>query len=303
MNQFISKDEYPPKMGGLKEIIFALNYCGRGAVFTKSDWNAAYKHVAVQQKQLRYQWFMWLQKYFLELCLIFGCVSSVGLYDRLARLIWMIAAAIEMYPYFLIIQHLDDLIMIGRGDDGRVQKVYQRYLDVCTKTGISLQEPKDAASDKAFGPTTEGSMLGIWFNTVTWKWWLSSDKVLRYANDLTDLLQTEETSQRTIWESVGKILYVSYLIPESKYYTCSLLKTNNQSEDPKARIKITEEMKREIRWWIPMVRLVGEGMPIPPTYNVCPPLALEADNDAARGSKKGAPGCGIVMGDAWAYLE
>ena len=39
VNQFISKKEYPPRMGGMEEIILALNYCGRGAVFAKCDWN------------------------------------------------------------------------------------------------------------------------------------------------------------------------------------------------------------------------------------------------------------------------
>ena len=70
----------------MHEILVAINYCGRGAKFSKCDWNAAYKHIALALGMLRYQWFMWLSMYFVELCLVFGCVSSVGIYDRLARL-------------------------------------------------------------------------------------------------------------------------------------------------------------------------------------------------------------------------
>ena len=54
VNAFIDKKWYPSEMGGMPEILVALNYCGRGAKFAKCDWNAAYKHVAVAQKELRY---------------------------------------------------------------------------------------------------------------------------------------------------------------------------------------------------------------------------------------------------------
>ena len=80
VNDFIDKRHYPSDMGGIKEIVWALNACGRGALFAKCDWNAAYKHVSVTRSQLCYQWFMWLTMFFVELCLIFGCTSSVGLY-------------------------------------------------------------------------------------------------------------------------------------------------------------------------------------------------------------------------------
>ena len=53
--------------------------------------------------------------------------------------------------------------------------------------GVSLQEPREAKEDKAFGPTTNGSMLGINFDTVAWKWWISEEKVIRYTNDLSDI--------------------------------------------------------------------------------------------------------------------
>ena len=81
VNDFIDADRYPAEMGGMKEILFAINYVGRGATFAKVDWNAAYKHVGVQRSQLKFQWFYWLGKYFYERCLIFGTISSVGIYD------------------------------------------------------------------------------------------------------------------------------------------------------------------------------------------------------------------------------
>ena len=64
-----------------------LNKAGRGGLICKTDWADAYKHVTVRQKDLPFQWFHWLGKLFCELCLIFGSKSSVGLYDRLAKVV------------------------------------------------------------------------------------------------------------------------------------------------------------------------------------------------------------------------
>ena len=303
VNAYIRKDEYPALMGGMKEILVALNYVGRGAKFFKCDWNQAYKHIGVRPGQLKYQYFKWLGRYFIELCLVFGNVSSVGIYDRLARLMWLIAASIVGYQHFLVVQHLDDLCAIGSGKDGKLEELYRVYWEVCTSVGVSLQEPKEAKEDKAFGPTDNGSMLGINFDTVTWKWWISEEKVIRYTNDLSDIKNSSVVKQSQIWSSVGKVLYVASLVPESRYYTSELIRVNNLSDDPNANVLVTKKLKKQLEFWILLIKLVGEGMPIPQAETVCPPHAWQADSDAAGGSLSGNPGCGIVFGNAWAELR
>ena len=173
---------------------------------------------------------------------------------------------------------------------------------VCERVGVKLQDVKDSSADKAFAPTTRGSMLGIWFCTVEWIWWISSEKVSRYCNDLSEMMTRGVTTQRSVWETVGKILYVSVLIPGSKYHTSALLKANKQSRDPNAEVVLTRLMKEQLRWWIDMIRLVGDGMPIPSSYDMCPMNALVADSDAAGGTLRGGAGCGVVFQGAWAQV-
>ena len=302
VNDHINSKDYPSRMGGLPEIVRALNYCGRGALFFKCDYNAAYKHLAVRHDQLNFQYFKWLHMYFVEKCLIFGNSNSVGLYDRFARLMWVVVATILNYPRAWIIQHLDDLCVIGPSDGVKIKAFYKMYTQFCAEAGVSLQDPKEASEDKAYDITHCASMLGVWFNTKSWRWWLASDKVNRYINDLDMILHSQSVKQHEVWSSVGKILYVSCLIPESKYYTSELIRAN-MGTDRNADVVITRRIREQIRWWIPMVQLVGEGLPIPPTYNTCPPLADEADTDAAGGSLNGVHGVGIVKGNAWAFLE
>ena len=124
VNQSIHKDEYPVRMGGMKHILYALNHSGVGALFFKCDWQSAYKHIHVKQKQLKYQWFNWLGMFFCELCLIFGNISSVGLYDRLARLMVTIAVQLAEFPPILAVQHLDDLCGISPKDGVAIWRFY-----------------------------------------------------------------------------------------------------------------------------------------------------------------------------------
>ena len=109
VNDFIDSSDYPSRMGGLPEILKALDLCGRGALFFKADYNAAYKHLAVKRNQLHLQYFEWMKKYFVESCLIFGNANSVGVYDRFKRLVWLAVRTILDYPRQWIIQYLDEL--------------------------------------------------------------------------------------------------------------------------------------------------------------------------------------------------
>ena len=68
-----------------------LNKCGKSCTFVKIDWAAAYKQKSIALEDRRIQYFEWLGRYFVELCLVFGCSTSVGIYDRFAKVILFIA--------------------------------------------------------------------------------------------------------------------------------------------------------------------------------------------------------------------
>ena len=68
----------------------------------------AYKQIAVHPEDLKLQWFQWLGKYFCELSLVFGAVSSVGIYDRLENIMLHIVLHRSKFPPSMVSQHLDD---------------------------------------------------------------------------------------------------------------------------------------------------------------------------------------------------
>lgn len=304
INHCLDKKTYPVKMGGIKEFVRALNFWGRGAKFCKVDWESAYKHFWIREKDLRYNWVKWLDKYFCELCLVFGCVSSVGLYDRGAKVILYIALREAEFPIWCCIQHLDDVCSVGGRDGKLVAKFYSTYCRVCKDVGVSLASTDEP--DKAFAPTTEGLILGVMFCTETWTWWLREDKLNRILWDIEEMLGKADTNLSSFWSVMGKIMYVKELAPQGRYYISELMKLNFSSDDGSTIVKITGEVKEQLRWWSIFLRLcfqAGDRMPIPSGYDLPPPWAKTGDSDAAGGSHSAiGNGMGVVVGRQWVYF-
>ena len=168
---------------------------------------------------------------------------------------------------------------------------------------MSLAETSDP--DKAFGPQTKGQLLGINFDSEKWIWYLDESKLNRYVNDINSMIMVNETDLRTVKSVVGKILYISPLIPGSKYHLSELHAINDYTGEKNLNdiVLITKEAKEQLRWWLVMARLAGEGMPIPSGYDECPPWAVMGDSDAAGGTRfQTGHGMGAVMGQGWAYV-
>ena len=226
----------------------------------------------------------------------------MGIFDRGARLVIWIALLLAAYPQFLVVQHLDDMCCIGTRDGKHLQRYYDTYKWVCEQVGISLAGTDN--KDKSFEPNTKGQLLGIHFDTISWKWWLSDEKISRYTNDIMDLYRKKEASQRVIWEVVGKILYVSPLIPDSRYHLSALLKANKKSKNANELVILDDLALSQLLWWRAMIPLCATGAPIPSGYNECPLWAQFGDSDAAGGSLMvSGRGVGVVLGNKWTFVH
>ena len=126
----------------------ALHSMGRGRFIVKMDWRAAYKHLRVKPDDVRLQFFRWCGMYFAELCLIFGGISSVGLYDRLARVVLHIALHGCSILRRQVARHLDDVV--AAGTLAETLEFYERYKSVADNLGVDLVPVTDP--EKAFEP-------------------------------------------------------------------------------------------------------------------------------------------------------
>jgi hypothetical protein len=109
VNDGINSEEFPAVMSSTGKWLEVLHKAGRGCRMCKNDWADAYKHISTRAEDVDLQWFCWLEKFFVELCLVFGAASSPGIYDLVAKVVLdLVNRTAGMRPEF-VCQHLDDV--------------------------------------------------------------------------------------------------------------------------------------------------------------------------------------------------
>ena len=150
----VSGWDYETKMGGVKDLLRAINATGHGALLAKIDWNNVYKHFQVNSSNQRFNYFKWLDRLFIELCLVFGNINSAGIYDHGARCVKNCVINETGFLSHMAVQHLHDMCAVGRADTRELEMFYTAYRQFCSDLGISLA-PTDTRTKPLAQPPGE----------------------------------------------------------------------------------------------------------------------------------------------------
>ena len=301
VNEGINPAEFPTTMSSTTAWLRVLRTAGKYAKMCKIDWADAYKHVAVCREDTELQWFSWAGMAFKELCLIFGCASSAGLFDRLAKVVLHIVLAKSNFPKMLTVQHLDDCCAAAPANSTDLELFDFTFNKVAQAIGVKLA-PRDDP-DKSFAPSTSGLVLGIRYDTVSWTWSLGQEKLIRLLHDLQSLISSDSTPLVRIWSIVGKLIHIKPLIPCGKFNFHHLLKASAMSTNKHEVIILNSKCKQQLFFWYSMLRICPGNTPIPDPDIKLPPWAIDVYCDAAGGSlDKSGLGVGAVTYNWWAYL-
>lgn len=312
VNAGIKKEDFPAKMSSTSKFLEVLDRAGRGCEMVKIDWSDAYKHCAVAASDLDLQWFKWLGMYFCELDLIFGGVSSVGIYDRLAKVVLSVVQGISGMPKDLICQHLDDVCAAAPAGSGLALKFDKAYAAVAKQIGVKLA-PRDEP-DKSFGPSTQGIVLGVMYDTVNWTWAVPQDRLDIIINLIWDVLEAKEVPSKMFESLVGKIVHVKPLVPDARFHVSELQRAVGDIrreakqqelagvEEP-IWVQKTDLMVAQLHYWRVVLPACSGKIPIPNPRQGVPAMVDHFYTDAAGGSLS-APGQGLggVGRGWWSYL-
>ena len=310
VNAGIDKDEFAAKMSSTKQFLGVLERAGRGCRMVKIDWSDAYKHCPVAASDLNLQWFEWLGRYFCELDLIFGGVSSVSIFDRVAKVVLSVVQKASSTPAEQICQHLDDVCAAGPED--MMVRFDETYKVVAERIGVKLA-PRDDP-EKSFGPSTQGVVLGVHYDTVGWTWAVPKERLDVILALLHDTLNMERIPAKTMETLVGKILHVKPLVPGSRFHVDKLQlaigdirreerRQEDAGESSPITVRKTPQLVAQLLYWKVLLPACSGRVPIPKPGDQVPVGALDFYTDAAGGSlsSKGH-GVGAVGQDWWAYM-
>jgi hypothetical protein len=258
---------------------------GRGALICKIDWADAYKHIAVREADLPLQYFQWLGKHFVELCLIFGTASSPGIYDHLAKVVLDLCLRASGFPREWVIQHLDDVCAAAPRGSNALERFDKTYAEMARGLGVKLA-PRDSP-DKAFGPCTSGTVLGVHYDTVSWTWGIPREKLAKLAEQVKAMLWAWEARQDEIQSVVGRIVHMKPLVPDGRFHMDQLNSLLAVKQRGRELVELTAGFKRQLHFWLTMLLACSDRCSIPAPLVHLPPWALDCFTDAAGGSLEG----------------
>ena len=185
-------------------------------------------------------------------------------------------------------------------DLNKLQKLDAVFFEVADFLGVKLA-PRDD-KDKSFGPSQDGVVLGIYYDTKNWVWALPEEKLARLMVTLDKTIKASSISQQDMWSLTGKLIHIKPLIPSGKYNIDHVLRANSLSDDKDFVVKITDELRSQLEFWRTVIPLCNGFISIPDPDPFMPPWTIEVYTDAAGGTVSSAGhGVGAVAGTWWCY--
>ena len=159
-----------------KQFSFMIRSMGVRALMAKTDLSQAYKCLPVALVQRELQRFMFGDKIFEELRLVFGDTYAPMFFDRFHTVILVaFVSSVSGVPRCIWEKCIDDVPVVvpeGRGD--WLRRHVDQYKQVCDYLGIKLSSTDNAS--KGFETQQVGEVLGIVFNTIDMTWKLPERK-------------------------------------------------------------------------------------------------------------------------------
>ena len=301
VNDGIDNTLFPAEMSSTQKWLAVLDKAGHGCVIMKIDWSDAYKHIPAREVDIVLQWFTWLGMGFAELCLIFGTSSSVGIYDRAAKVVLEIVIRISKFPRDWVVQHLDDVCGAAPARSPALANFESVYRKVAAQVGVCLA-PTDNP-DKAFLPCMAGVVLGVFYNTESLTWSIPEDKLSRLLGQIDMVMSGGTVEQGEMMSLCGRILHYAPLVPAGRFNIDYIIRASSVSKDKRAVLEVSPELRRQLSFWMIVLRVSSGHCQIPERLGKMPVWTRECFTDAAGGSLEGVGrGCGAVSEEWWGYI-
>jgi len=250
-------------MATAKNFGYSVVDCGMDCLMWKWDMCDAYKHIPASMSDLRLQGFCWLGKYFLEKQQVFGSSYAPSAFDRLANTVESLALALTNFPKKQVHRILDDLPFVARADSLAGHEFSDIYRAICERIGINIAPPCPR-QEKAFEATTEGTVMGIRFNTKNLSWSFPVPKYTKLMNMIITALSGEDISLENMQKLLGVLNDFGQMLPFLRGFRFNLNKflvTLLQLETEPKPLPLSAAS--ELRVWALAAHTAVNGLPIP----------------------------------------
>jgi hypothetical protein len=254
---------------------------GRNALMSKTDIQDAYKLIPNPVQEWRYYGFSWLGKFFVDTTTVFGSKTAPASFDPLPETIVNITCSIKKIPKAWVHRQLDDVPIVSPRRSGFTEAFTKGYAQVCADLNVPLAE-NCPNHEKAFGPSTFGTVLGIGFDTTQLEWFVSKDK----ADDLQtciDAFLGKKTSSlldaQKLHGKMSSFAQMSDFLLGFRFHLSSFLRKFEPGD--KANRIIPQMLKDDLWIWKKVIEAARLGLPLAESFEAPPLFPCTFVSDAA----------------------
>ncbi len=272
------------KMSSAKKISEMLLTAGKGALMAKPDIQDAYKLIPNPKEQWNLYGFSWLGKFFYDTTTVFGSAAAPASFDPLPETAVNLACSLSKVPKKWITRQLDDVPIVSPKGSKLTEKFYTAYKEICTEIGIPLAE-ECPRNEKAFGPSTQGTVLGLIFNSENLTWSISKEKVGGILHILDTFLERRTCTLTDVQILHGKLSDFAQACSFMKGFKFNLLELLKKFEnDCNGRKFIPAALKVDLNIWKNFVKHAENGFPLMFSIENPPLFPVTFVTDAAGAS-------------------
>jgi hypothetical protein len=262
----------------------SLMKVGPGAIMSKMDMRDAFKLVPARIRDLRLQGFQWMGAYFIDTQQIFGGSPSVANFDQVAETVLNIVLSETRIDSKQVHRTLDDVACVAQPGTGECQEFTAAYRRICSELGVPLAD-NCPLKEKAFANETQGTVLGVEFNTERLEWRLSSRKISAVIEEINLMRQSGHSDLKQIQKLAGRLNHFAQMAPFMHIYK----RTMNQflaafAEDEEILLPVPDQFVADLAIWEAVVADSASWLPIPVEVSNPPYGSIEFVSDAAGGS-------------------
>jgi hypothetical protein len=266
---------------------YSIMDCGMHARMWKFDMVDAYKTIPSAQSDLRLQGFFWLGKFFIELKKVFGSKEAVSAYDRLNNTLVSVAAASAGLSTQLIHRTLDDVPVVTPATSEAGPVFAEVYSGICGQIGASLA-PQCPNLEKAFSDSTQGTVLGIRFNTDSLTWSISKEKKCKILDRIRGPLMGHHIGLNDLQKLIGSLNDVGQMCPFLRGFRQPLHAfLVSFKDDKEVSLPAPPEVRKDLRIWAVAMETAAAGLPIPsrPSHHLPSAIVFVSDASGAQFNK------------------
>ena len=180
-----------------------------------------------------------------------------------------------------MVNYLDDLGGAERWD--KADQAFKELGEVLVRCGLV------ESIEKACPPSCVMTFLGVQFNTLDLSLTITPDRLAEVSNLLERWTEKEHSTRQELQALLGKLHFVTNCVRPGRVFVSRLLNFL-RSIPENGKVKLTEEVKKDIRWWLKFM----------PTYNGVSMMPWQqwSEPDEVLSTDACLTGCG-----AWVFDE